>query len=179
MRWFRSTPPGDPLVVAMTGVKLGDRLLVIGCTQPKIIAQLALKPGLTGRACAVDQHADTVARAGQVAAEEGALLETETAPPAMLPYEEGSFDLVVLNHAIGKLPDHRRAPILAEARRVLRDGGRCMAIEPAPRGGLGALLGGGGVPGGEIERAFSGANFRAVRTLAEREGLSFVEGAKR
>src|SRR5688500_15959803 len=99
MRWFRSARPGDPLVVAMTGVKLGDRLLVVGCSDPMVIAQLALKPGLTGRTCAVDENADAVARAARTSAEEGALLETETAPPTMLPYDEGAFDIVVFNHA--------------------------------------------------------------------------------
>ena len=56
MPWFRSATPHDPLAVTMTGVKLGDRLLVIGCGQAKLVAQLALKPGLTGRACALDER---------------------------------------------------------------------------------------------------------------------------
>ena len=179
MPWFRSTPPGDPLVVAMTGVKLGDRLLVVGCSEPKIIAQLALKPGLTGRACAVDEHAEAVTRAALVAQQEGALLETETVPPTLLPYDDGAFDLVVFNHALGKLPESRRAPVLAEARRVLRAGGRGIAIERAARSGLGALLGGQAVPASDFERDLTQAGYRAVRTLAEREGLSFIEGAKR
>ena len=49
MPWFKSATPHDPLAVTMTGVKLGDRLLVIGCGQAKLVAQLALKPGLTGQ----------------------------------------------------------------------------------------------------------------------------------
>jgi ubiquinone/menaquinone biosynthesis C-methylase UbiE len=180
MRWFRSTPPGDPLAVAMTGVKLGDRLLVLGCADVTVIAQLALKPGLTGRTCIVDEHADAVTRAAAAAQQEGGLVEPETAPLTMLPYDEGAFDLVVFNHALGKLPESRRPVHLGEARRVLRQGGRVIAIERAARGGLGALLGGGAVvPASEIERAFTGSGFRAVRTLAEREGLAFIEGAKR
>jgi ubiquinone/menaquinone biosynthesis C-methylase UbiE len=179
MRWFRSTQPGDSLAVAMTGVKLGDRLLVVGCADPKVIAQLALKPGLTGRTCVVDDNADAVARAARVAAEEGALVETETAPPSMLPYDASAFDLVVFNHALGNVPEPRRAVLLHEARRVLRNGGRCIAIERAVRGGLASLVGGHAVPSSDIERDLTQANFRAVRTLAEREGLAFIEGAKR
>ena len=179
MRWFRSAAPGDPLVVAMTGVKLGDRLLVVGCSDAKVIAQLALKPGLTGRTCAVDDNAEAVARASRIAAEEGALLEAETAPPTMLPYDGGAFDLVVFNHALGNVPEPRRAALLQEARRVLRNGGRCIAIERAVRGGLAALVGGSGVPSSDIERDFTQSSFRATRTLAEREGLAFIEGAKR
>ena len=179
MRWFHSTPPGDPLVVTMTGVKLGDRLLVVGCSDPKVIAQLALKPGLTGRTCAVDGNAEAVARAARISAEEGALVETETAPPTLLPYDDASFDIVVFNHVLGKVLEARRPPMLQEARRVLRRGGRCIAIERAARGGLATLVGGSGVPSSDIERNVTESGFRAVRTLAEREGLAFIEGAKR
>ena len=55
---LRKTEPSEPLIVAMTAVRMADRLLVIGCAEPKLIAQIALKPGLTGRACAVDEHGD-------------------------------------------------------------------------------------------------------------------------
>ncbi len=180
MAWFRASPTAEPLVVAMTGIKLGDRLLVIGGSDTKTVAHLALKPGLSGRACVIDEDAATATRAGETATREGALIETETAPLTMLPYDDGTFDVAVLNHALSKLPEPRRDGALAEARRVLRDGGRCIAIEAAPRGGLAALIGGGArFSPPEIERAFTTANFRAVRTLAVRDGLLFIEGAKR
>ena len=180
MGWFRASPSGEPLVVAMAGIKLGDRLLVVGGTDAKTVAHLALKPGLSGRACVVDEDAATATRAGETATREGALIETETAPLTMLPFDPDSFDVVVLNHALSKLPEVRRSGALAEARRVLRDGGRCIAIEAAARGGLAALLGGAAtLPAADIERALTSANFRAVRTLTERDGLAFIEGAKR
>jgi ubiquinone/menaquinone biosynthesis C-methylase UbiE len=163
----------------MTGVKLGDRLLVIGCTPAKLVAQLALKPGLTGRACALDENAAMSARAAEAALREGALLESETAPHTMLPHNDNAFDIVVMNHALGTVRAERRLLVLNEARRVLRDGGRCIAIEPAARRGLAALVSGSRPASTEIEQALTAAGFRAVRTLAEREGLAFVEGAKR
>ena len=179
MRWLRSSPPGDPLAVTMTGVKLGDRLLIIGGTHEKLVAQLALKPGLTGRTCVLDQNKDVATRAAAAAEGEGALVEQETAPHTMLPHNEGSFDIVVLNHALGALAPDRRMQVVNEARRVLRDGGRCIAIENAARGGLASLVSKGGVPNSDLEQAFSASGLRAVRTLAEREGLVFVEGARR
>ena len=179
MPWFRASPPGDPLVVAMTGVKRGDRLLIMGGADAKTVALLAQKPGISGRICVVDDDAAIATRAGETATREGALIEAETAPLTMLPYDAEAFDLVVLNHALGKLPEARRATALAEARRVLREGGRCVSIEAAARGGLASLIGGARVPSSEIERAMTAADFRAVRTLAERDGLAFIEGAKR
>jgi hypothetical protein len=94
MGWFRASPSGEPLVVAMTGVKLGDRLLVVGGSDAKTVAHLALKPGISGRACIVDEEAATATRAGDTATREGALIETETAPFTMLPYDADAFDLV-------------------------------------------------------------------------------------
>ena len=125
----------------MTGVKLGDRLLVIGCGQAKLVAQLALKPGLTGRACALDENAAMSARAAETALREGALLESETAPYTNLPHNDSAFDIVVLNHTLGEIPRERRMAVLTEARRVLRDGGRCIAIEPVAPRGAGSLVG--------------------------------------
>ena len=43
-KWFRPAAL-DPLSVSMAGVKLGDRVLVIGCSDPLLIAALAAKAG--------------------------------------------------------------------------------------------------------------------------------------
>jgi len=177
--WFKSPPPGDPLPVTMSGIKMGDRLLVIGCADAKLVAQLSLKPGISGRACAVDADAAVSERAAGVAMQEGALIESATAPLTMLPYDDQSFDVAVLSHVLGALAAERRVATISEARRVLRTGGRCVAIEAVARGGLAALVGGTRVPAGEIEEAFRIAGLRAVRTLAERDGTAFIEGANR
>ena len=179
MAWFKSTPPGDPLPVTMTGVKMGDRLIIIGCSDPRLVASLALKPGISGRACAVDADAAVAARAGETATKEGALIETETAPFTMLPYDSGAFDVAVLAYSLGRVPSERRVTVVNEARRVLRAGGRCVAVEAAARGGLAALARSSRLPSAEIETAFNAAGLRAVRTLAERDGIAFVEGANR
>ena len=179
MPWFKRAMPREPLAVTMTGVKLGDRLLVIGCEHAKLVAQLALKPGLSGRACALDENGAMSARGAAAAQREGALLECETAPHTLLPHNDSSFDVVVMNHVLGRVTPERRVAALQEARRVLRDGGRCIAIEPSARRRLAAVITGPRPGSAEIERAFSSAAFSAVRTLAEREGLAFIEGARK
>lgn len=184
MFWMKKSAPAEPLAVSMSGVKLGDRLLVIGCGDATLIAQLAVKTGLTGRNCALDEDEGRVAAAGKRIEHEGALVETLTAPLTMLPLDDESFDIVVLRDVLGALDMHRRLACVGEANRVLRPGGRCVAIETAPRGGLGALLqrrpmNTEYVSSGGAERALSTGGFRAVRVLAERDGLQFVEGTKR
>jgi hypothetical protein len=79
-------------------------------------------------------------------------------------------------------PEGRVASI-RELVRVLRPGGRVLVIGAVPRGGLGAVLsrtqsGPPFVASGDATRALEADGFTSVRTLAEREGLVFVEGIK-
>ena len=179
MRLFRKSQL-ESLAVAMAGVKLGDRVLVAGSSDPKLTAALALKTGLTGRACAADESAGRTAEAARVAQAEGALLETITAPLSSLPLDDGSFDIIVLRDVAargGEAP----VPIAREALRLLRPGGRLLAVQSVASGGFGRLLGGRSFAAADAEqvtRAMEGAGFRGVRMLAQREGIAFVEGVK-
>jgi ubiquinone/menaquinone biosynthesis C-methylase UbiE len=181
MRFFRKSQV-EHLAVSMPGVKLGDRILVAGCSDPKLLAALASKTGLTGRACAVDESAERSAEAARVALAEGALVETMSAPLASLPFDDASFDIVVLRDVLLEGAEGDRLLIVRETWRVLRPGGRAVVIQSAARSGIGKLLGGGATPAlsdaAGVMRALQGAQFRGVRTLAERDGLSFVEGTK-
>ena len=177
---LRKTEPGEPLVVAMTAVRTGDRLLIVGCGDLKVITQIAAKPGISGRACAVDTTPERTARAAEAAEREGALLDVETSPLASLPFANESFDVVVVNHLLGDLHPNERVSSLIEAARVLRGGGRCIVIEPGRRGGLSALFAAApSIAPPEMETLMNSAGFRAVRTIAERAGLVFVEGGRR
>ena len=116
-KWFRPTAL-DPLSVSMAGVKLGDRVLVVGCGDPRLIAALAAKAGLSGRTCAVDESPDLATEAGRVALKEGALIETSVATPHALGFDRESFDLVVLRdvrHARSRVARAGRAGSIAAA----------------------------------------------------------------
>lgn len=177
---LRKMAPAEPLIVPMAGVRMGDQLLILGSEAPKVVAQLALKPGLTGRTCLVDDRPGAVERAATLAQLEGALVEPQTVVVNQLPFDAQTFDLVAVNHLLPRLAPEQRVQCLAEAARVLRGGGRCVVIQRRQRTGLGALFGGGGgMPANDVEALMSAAGFRAVHTLAEREGLLFVEGARR
>ncbi|OLD22536.1 MAG: hypothetical protein AUJ01_00220 [Acidobacteria bacterium 13_1_40CM_3_65_5] len=178
----------DPhsLVVGMTGVKMGDRVAQIGCAHGGRLGAVAGKVGLSGRAVAIVPDEPSSARARKGAADAGALVEIEVAPPTRLPVEDEGFDLAVVDDTAGLIgalrPDDRVASI-RELLRVLRPGGRVMIIGAAPRGALGALLSGAqtGPPfaaSGDAGTALLTDGFKSVRTLAEREGLVFVEGIK-
>ncbi len=183
MPLFRKSGSPYDLAVSMTGVKMGDRLLQLGCGDGGLLAALAAKVGLTGRACGLDAEATPAAAARARAAKAGVLVEIEVAPYQMLPFDPESFDLVVARDLIATMGPYDRVRCLQEARRVLRPGGRFIVIEPARRGGLGALINRGDrdpsyTSQGGAERALTEEGFAAVRRLAEREGVAFYEGVK-
>ena len=182
MRWFRKSTE-EALVVSMSGVKLGDRVLVLGAGDPALLAGVAVRSGLTGHAILVDETDARTNTAVAAAERDGALVEGVTAPWTRLPLETTSVDVAIARDVLPALTPERRAGCLAEIMRVLRPGGRCLVIDAAPRAGLGALIWRrttdefyatrGGAP-----RAMEAQGFRAVRTLAERDGLVFVEGVR-
>jgi ubiquinone/menaquinone biosynthesis C-methylase UbiE len=183
MKWLpMRSSSGESLAVTMAGIKLGNRLLLVGAGDPALIAGLAVKTGLTGRACAVDANERVSAQAAEAVAREGALIETLTSPFTSLPLDAEAFDVAVVRDVLARLNPGERTACVTEVHRVLRPGGRCLVIDTAP-GGLAGLLrrsaGGGdyGAQGGPAQALESGG-FRAVRTLAQREGLLFAEGIK-
>jgi ubiquinone/menaquinone biosynthesis C-methylase UbiE len=178
----------DPfmLVVGMTGVKMGDRVAQIGCAHGARLAAVAAKVGLSGRAVAIVPDEADAARARRGGEHAGVLIEVEVAPPTRLPLEDGAFDLALVDDTAGLLGTMRPEPrvdTIRELLRILRPGGRVMVMGAAPRGGFGALLtrAQSGPPftsSGEANLALQADGFTSVRTLAERDGLVFVEGIK-
>lgn len=165
----------------MAGVKLGHRLLAVGVRDPKLIAQLAVKAGLTGRTCVVDDDAARLEKGAAAIEKEGALVEPTRAPYGMWPYEAESFDVAVIAHLLPVLTSDTRVLCVSEVYRVLRAGGRVIAIEASRRGGFGALLN-----RHPVDPAYQGpaatlqsVGFTATRVLAEADGIVYAEGIKR
>lgn len=180
MGWFRKAA-SEPLAVTMAAVKLGDRFLSVGLRDIPLIAAVAAKSGLTGRACAVDADEARVAGAGESIEREGALVEVTRAPFGMWPYAENSFDVALIAYLLPSLTPDVRASCMTAVLRALRPGGRTIVIEPAPRGGIGALIAGKGTLTtyeGPV-KALQDAGFAAVRLLAETDGVLYVEGIRK
>lgn len=174
------------LIVGMTGVKMGDTFVQVGCAHGGRLAAVAGKVGLSGRAAVVAPDESSAGRARKAAEDAGVLVEVEVAPPTRLPLADGEFDLAVVDDTaglFGTMRPEERVAAIRELVRVLRPGGRVLVVGASPRGGLGAVLsrtqnGPPFVASGDATRALEADGFKSVRTLAEREGLVFVEGIK-
>jgi ubiquinone/menaquinone biosynthesis C-methylase UbiE len=181
--WFRKSTSKEPLEVTMTGVKLGDRFLGVGIVDPELIALLAKKAGLTGRACAIDPDEERVRNGGAAIEREGALVEVTRAAWGMFPYEENSFDVAVMRDLLMTMRPDIRVRCLNDVYRVLRPAGRIVVIEPAPRGGIGAYFSHVSmdpyyVKHGGVTKALQAEGFVGARIIGQHEGTLFAEGAK-
>lgn len=173
----------DPLQVAMTGIRMGERYLQIFCSDATLTSGLAAKTGLSGVAALSAADEKQAKRAEAAAQKAGALIDVKIASGANLDWPDDAFDMIVIDDTAGLFSSSARdarAALLQSIRRVLRDGGRVELIERIS----GGLLGGSpAVPveyaqGGGPEGALRDAGFKPVRTLAEKDGFRFVEGLK-
>ena len=164
-------PAMDPLHVSMTGVRMGERFLQIGCHDRALLSGLAAKVGLSGTAAVAAFDQEQAKRAGGVGAKIGALIETHRIEGLALPFDSDQFDMVVVddtNGAFGKIDETTRVAYLREALRAVRSGGRIEMVEGAAAR----------APGYDALRDLTTAGFKPVRLLAEKDGLRFLEGLR-
>lgn len=167
----KGTRQMDPLQVTMTGVRMGERFVQIGCHDRALLAGLAAKVGLSGTAAVAAFDDAEVKRAGGVGAKIGALIDTHKIEGRALPFDSDQFDMVVVDDTNGRfaaIADDVRLEYLREARRVVRQGGRIEIVEgtttrPQPYDAL---------------RDLTAAGFRPARLLAERDSFRFIEGLR-
>jgi ubiquinone/menaquinone biosynthesis C-methylase UbiE len=173
---FRKGPGPYALAVAMSGIRMGERLLWIGAHEAAMFGAVAKK--------VVDSEAGA-GRIRDAAARAGVLVDLETAAAEHLPFDADSFDIGVIAGPVGLvegLAPGAQLAVLTEARRVLRSGGRMLVVERFAHRRLFGLMAPGDradLTGQQAEAALQAAGFRPVRTLARREGLLFIEGLKR
>jgi hypothetical protein len=173
----------DPLSVTMSGVRLGEKALQIGEGDLRVMALIAARTGLTGKAVIAVLNEDSAARARRAIDDVGALAEIGVVDHGDRP-DDAAFDVVVVHdvqRTIASVQPEVRLGWLQLCYRVLRGGGRIVTIEPGSPVGFRSWFSSpkeGGGPAGS-ETALTSAGFTGVRVLGDREGLRFVEGFKK
>lgn len=160
----------DPLQVAMTGVRMGERFLLIGCADRALLSGLAAKVGLSGTAAVAAFDAEQAKRALAIGAKVGALIEVaNTEAGRDWPFEQSAFDMVVVDDTDDTFWGFvSPGAILQKALGSLRPGGRIEVVTPVKS-----------VHGKfDYVQLLSEAGFKPVRVLAERGRLRFVEGLR-
>ncbi len=176
MLWFKRESSPHQTALAMIGARPGDAVLVLGSRDPALAAAVGVVTGLNGRTLVVDRDSTAQSRLALAARDAGALLEFEDAPVTALPIEAGTFDVAVVDVRLSTKSDADQFATIAGAFRVVRTGGRVIVIEGSKRGGMFAKRDKTPALAGEkVTALLQAAGGRAVRQLAEVEGVTYFE----
>lgn len=172
--FLRKSPDREPLIVAMTGARLGERILYHGESLAHVSA-LAGRSGLSGRMIVLAPAGETTA-IEKAAARQGVLVEAVEAVPADA---QSACDLAVLDASLSGQADGGWSGVLRTLTAALRPGGRLIAVEPArPKGLRARLAGRSGTDASALLPQMQAMGLTRARTVGERDGLRFVEAIK-
>jgi len=165
LKWLRGDRARHDLAVAMVGLKLGERFLLIGCGDGGLLAGLGGKVRLHGRACGTDTEAAAVARASAWPSGPACWSKSSKPHPSDFP--------TTTSRSIGRRPTRRCngrcarvRPGAGEAWRLVRPGGRCVVIRASGHGSTDDL------------DVLGSRGFRGAHVLADRGGQLFIEAVR-
>lgn len=175
--------PWAELLLDAVVIALGSRVLDVASGTGVVARAAARRAGGDGRLVASDVSGPMLARSGAVGAPDGATpIEYREASADALPFEDGSFDVVLCQQGLQFFP--ARAAAVGEMRRVLRPGGVAgVAVWASghplePFGVYGDELAAAGVEP-PFPRAFESDTFtmdlETVRSLFTEAGFSLVD----
>jgi SAM-dependent methyltransferase len=184
MRMFlrESSVGREPLAVAMSSVRLGERVVQIGVNDARVVRAIGEKVGLTGLSTIVVPNESAAARVRSALGEGLTVADIRIVPLDHLPFDQAVYDAVIVHNAEGlmtALEPAVRDRTVQEWLRVLRPGGRVIVLDPGSPTGLRALLGARGSHGShDTLHTLQASGFTAVRVLGDRQGYRFIEGLK-
>ena len=122
----------------------GEAVLDVGCGTGSLALAAKRRVGAEGTVIGVDASPEMIALASRKAARAGAEVTFRNACAERLPFPDGTFDVVLATLMLHHLPAPLRRECAREAHRVLKPGGRMLAVDfsrpSMKRGGLLARL---------------------------------------
>lgn len=128
--------------VRVAQLQPGEAVLDVGCGTGDLTLRAARRAGAEGRAAGIDASPEMIAVSRKKAERKGASVDFRVAPIEDLPFADGEFDVVLSSYMLHHLPDELKDTGLAEVRRVLKPGGRFVAVDLRPGKGVMGFLAG-------------------------------------
>lgn len=126
-------------LLELAHLEAGESVLDIGCgTGTLAIAAKRVVEG-SGVVHGIDASPEMIARARRKAKRSGMDVVFEMAQAQSLPFPDARFDVVLSTVMLHHLPRAARAQAVRDARRVLKPGGRLLAVDFVRRSGKGLL----------------------------------------
>ena len=116
----------------------GESVLDVGCGTGTLAIAAKRRVGEPGVVRGIDASPEMIEPARRKAAKAGASVDFETAVAESLPFPDASFDVVLSTLMLHHLPKATRQECAREMRRVLKPGGRVLAVDFAKSAGRGA-----------------------------------------
>lgn len=107
----------------------GDTALDVGCGTGALAIAVKDRVGSGGQVCGIDPSPEMVARARRKAAKAGVDVRFETAAVEALPFPDATFDAVLSSLMLHHLTDEGRRLGIGEIARVLKPGGKLLAVD--------------------------------------------------
>ena len=116
-------------LVELARVAPGDSVLDVGCGTGTLAIAARRRVGESGRVEGIDASPEMIERATRKSAGVGADVRFRVAVVEALPFPDASFDVVFSTLMLHHLPRPVRRQCAAELRRVLKPGGRLLAVD--------------------------------------------------
>jgi ubiquinone/menaquinone biosynthesis C-methylase UbiE len=152
-------------VVRLARLEPGESVLDVGCGTGTLAIAAKRRVGLGGTVYATDASPEMIARAREKAGKAGADILFQTGLAEALPFRDRQFDAIFATMMLHHLPRKTREQSVREIGRVLRAGGRVLAVDferPARRGLLGHIHRHGHVTHEDMIAALSHASLKIV-----------------
>jgi ubiquinone/menaquinone biosynthesis C-methylase UbiE len=113
----------------LAGLKPGESVLDVGCGTGTLAIAAKRRVGLAGRVHGIDASTEMIARARKKTKRAGVEVTFENAVVEKMPFADGTFDVVLTTVMLHHLGPKARRQCACEMRRVLKPGGRVLAVD--------------------------------------------------
>ncbi|MGH9396360.1 MAG: class I SAM-dependent methyltransferase [Terriglobia bacterium] len=130
MHWLRGGEQAfREKTLDLAGPQPGEWVLDVGCGTGTLAVAAKRRVGAAGAVYAIDASPEMIGRARKKARKNAVDVRFENAAVQKLPFPDGSFDAVLSTVMLHHLDRTARQQCLCEIRRVLKPGGRVLAVD--------------------------------------------------
>ena len=116
-------------LIGLARLATGESVLDVGCGTGTLAIEAKRRVGAGGEVAGVDPSPEMTARARRKAAKAGIDVDFQTAAVETLPFADARFEVVLGTLMLHHLTEDGRRSGVAEISRVLRPGGRFLAVD--------------------------------------------------